>query len=131
MIYQLESRKYEAVNCERFDAARKLKEAIADLETVGLQLGAMEMEKKVLVSKSDYEGAKSKRAEMDALREETYRRLSVKELLEMPSPSTRRKVLEHDENLPPVGLSKKRRTPSGSSMEDEVKPKALLRPSNL
>ena len=129
----MESRKYEAVNCERFDAARKLKEAIGDLETAGLQLGAMEMEKKVFVSKSDYEGAKSKRAEMDVLREETYRRLSVKELLETPSPSTRRKALDHDhENLPPVGVSKKRRTPSGGSLEeDEVKPKSLLRPSNL
>ena len=136
MIYQLESRKYEAVKCERFDSARKLKDAIGELETVGLQLGAMEMEKKMLVSKYDYEGAKAKKVEMETLREDSYRRLSVKELLEMPSPSIRRKVLEgHDENLPPVGLSKKRRTPSGSSsnsVEDEVKPaKALLKPSNL
>ena len=45
----------------------------ADLETVGLQLGAMEMEKKILVSKSDFDGAKVKREEMDTLRDEAYR----------------------------------------------------------
>ena len=99
MIYQLEARKYEAVSGERFDSARKLKESISgqrpnesiildseksqpalkgiysftDLETVGLQLGAMEMEKKILVSKSDFDGAKVKREEMDTLRDEAYR----------------------------------------------------------
>ena len=47
--------------------------SFADLETVGLQLGAMEMEKKILVSKSDFDGAKVKREEMDTLRDEAYR----------------------------------------------------------
>ena len=61
-----------------------------------------------------------------------FRRLAVKELLEMPSPRTRRKGLDHDENLPPLG-GKRTQSPSASSAEnEEVKPvKSLLRPTNL
>ena len=123
LIYQLESRKYEAVNCERFDNARKLKNAINEIETVGLSLGAMEMEKKMLVQALDYEGAKVKKVEMDTMREDAYRRLAVAELLEMPSPSTRRRVLEQKshEDLPPVAATMaKPRSPSVSSFEEEV-----------
>ena len=57
----------------KYIQTRKAIYSFADLETVGLQLGAMEMEKKILVSKSDFDGAKVKREEMDTLRDEAYR----------------------------------------------------------
>ena len=129
LIYQLESRKYEAVSLERFDNARKLKDAMEALEAVGLVLGAMEMQKKILVQKLDYEGAKGKKSEMDGIRDEAYRRLAIAELLELPSPSARRKAAvpppHRGENLPPVvyAAASRTRRSSSSSSEQEVKDK--------
>ena len=51
LIHQLEVRKYVAVEEERFDRARRLKDAITELLIIGPTLGALEVEKKRLVEK--------------------------------------------------------------------------------
>jgi len=51
LIHQLECRKYVAVEEERFDRARRLKDAIAELLVIGPSLGALELEKRRLVEK--------------------------------------------------------------------------------
>ena len=51
MIHQLECRKYIAVEEERFDRARRLKDAIGELLTMGPTLGALEVEKRRFVEK--------------------------------------------------------------------------------
>ena len=73
LIHQLECRKYIAVDEERFDRARRLKDAIAELLIMGPTLGALEIEKRRFVEKQDYEGAKLKKAEMEEMREACYR----------------------------------------------------------
>jgi len=51
LIHQLECRKYVAVEEERFDRARRLKDAIAELLVIGPSLGALELEKRRFVEK--------------------------------------------------------------------------------
>ena len=51
LIHQLEVRKYVAVEEERFDRARRLKDAIGELLVIGPTLGALEVEKKRFVEK--------------------------------------------------------------------------------
>ena len=97
----MENRKYEAVSRERFENARRLKVAIKEMESVGHVLAALEMEKKVLVQAQDYMGAKEKSTEIEDTKDEAYRKFAITELLEMPSPSTRRSALGQG---PPVTL---------------------------
>ena len=54
MIHQLEERKYEAVNTEHFDNARKLKLAIDKLIVGGQSLGALEAQKRAFADNQDY-----------------------------------------------------------------------------
>ena len=56
LIHQLECRKYIAVDEERFDRARRLKDAISELLVMGPTLGALEIEKRRFVERQDYEG---------------------------------------------------------------------------
>ena len=120
LIHQLENRKYEAVSRERFENARRLKVAIKEMEVVGQVLAALEMEKKKLVSSQDYEGAKAKKAEMEDIKDEAYRKYAIVELLEMPSPSLRRSALGQSPPLTlPPPVSHKLRPLSPSTSEDE------------
>ena len=115
----MENRKYEAVSRERFENARRLKVAIKEMESVGHVLAALEMEKKVLVQAQDYMGAKEKSTEIEDTKDEAYRKFAIAELLEMPSPSTRRSALGQGPpvTLPPPVLQRP------SSEDEEVKNK--------
>ena len=104
LIHQLEKRKYEAATCERFDNARRLKAAIKEMEIIGQSVAALEMEKKALVTKQDYEGAKEKKSEIEDVKDEAYRKWAIAELLEMPSPSLRRSALDRGSKPQPVAL---------------------------
>ncbi|KAK2105748.1 hypothetical protein P7K49_015262 [Saguinus oedipus] len=82
IIRKLDERKREAVQKERYDYAKKLKQAIADLQKVGECLGRYEVEKRCAVEKEDYDLAKEKKQQMEQYRAEVYEQLELHSLLD-------------------------------------------------
>ncbi|KAM5266854.1 centrosomal protein of 104 kDa isoform 6-T7 [Hipposideros larvatus] len=82
IIRKLDERKREAVQKERYDYAKKLKQAIADLQKVGERLGRFEVEKRCAVEKEDYDLAKEKKQQMERYRGRAYARLQLHGLLD-------------------------------------------------
>ncbi|XP_069893277.1 centrosomal protein of 104 kDa isoform X1 [Dipodomys merriami] len=89
IIRRLDERKREAVQKERYDHAKKLKQAIADLQKVGERLGRYEVEKRCAVEKEDYDLAKEKKQQMARYRAQVYEQLELHGLLQ-GEPETRR-----------------------------------------
>lgn len=102
LIRRLDEQKREAVRAERYDHAKKLKQAIADLQKVrprvnpqdpspgtvcqgpcpgqsvlqvGERLGRYEVEKRCAVEKEDYDLAKEKQQQMQRYRAQVYAQL--------------------------------------------------------
>ncbi|NWQ61906.1 CE104 protein, partial [Neopipo cinnamomea] len=82
IIRRLDERKREAVRHERYDRAKSLKQAIADLQKVGERLGRYEVEKRYAVEKEDYDLAKKKKEQMDEYRLKVYQQLELHDLLD-------------------------------------------------
>ncbi|NWV09355.1 CE104 protein, partial [Ptilonorhynchus violaceus] len=82
IIRRLDEKKQEAVRHERYDHAKKLKQAIADLQKVGERLGRYEVEKRYAVEKEDYDLAKKKKEQMDEYRIKVYQQLELHDLLD-------------------------------------------------
>ncbi|PVD36984.1 hypothetical protein C0Q70_03977 [Pomacea canaliculata] len=82
IIRKLERKKQEAVLQERYDYAKRLKLAIAELQKVGEKLGKMEVEKRQAVENEDYDKAKVKKLQMDEYRLQIYKDLNINDLLE-------------------------------------------------
>ncbi|OXB56613.1 hypothetical protein ASZ78_009828 [Callipepla squamata] len=82
IIRRLDEKKREAVHQERYDYAKKLKQAIADLQKVGERLGRYEVEKRCAVEKEDYDLAKKKKQQMEAYRLKVYQQLQLHNLLD-------------------------------------------------
>ncbi|XP_070110251.1 centrosomal protein of 104 kDa isoform X3 [Equus przewalskii] len=80
IIRKLDERKREAVQKERYDYAKKLKQAIADLQKVGERLGRYEVEKRCAVEKEDYDLAKEKKQQMEQYRAKVYEQLELHSL---------------------------------------------------
>ncbi|GAB1289308.1 Centrosomal protein of 104 kDa [Apodemus speciosus] len=89
IIRRLDERKREAVKKERYDHAKKLKQAIADLQKVGERLGRYEVEKRCAVEKEDYDLAKEKKQQMARYRAQVYEQLELHGLLQ-GEPETQR-----------------------------------------
>ncbi|XP_051895592.1 centrosomal protein of 104 kDa isoform X2 [Pristis pectinata] len=83
IIRKLDEEKREAVKHERYDFAKKLKQAIADLQKVGERLGRYEVEKRCAIEKEDYDLAKQKKSQMDDYRMKVYKQLELHNLLDM------------------------------------------------
>lgn len=83
IIRKLDEEKHEAVKLERYDFAKKLKQAIADLQKVGERLGRYEVEKRCAIEKEDYDLAKQKKLQMDDYRMKVYKQLELHNLLDM------------------------------------------------
>nr|XP_033777719.1 centrosomal protein of 104 kDa isoform X2 [Geotrypetes seraphini] len=83
IIRKLDEAKQEAVKNERYDYAKKLKQAIADLQKVGERLGRYEVEKRCAVEKEDYELAKQKKEQMEEYRLKVYQQLELHNLLDI------------------------------------------------
>ncbi|XP_078281317.1 centrosomal protein of 104 kDa-like isoform X5 [Rhinoraja longicauda] len=83
IIRKLDEEKHEAVKHERYDFAKKLKQAIADLQKVGERLGCYEVEKRCAIEKEDYDLAKQKKLQMDDYRMKVYKQLELHNLLDM------------------------------------------------
>ncbi|XP_063209764.1 centrosomal protein of 104 kDa [Chroicocephalus ridibundus] len=82
IIRRLDEKKREAVHHEHYDYAKKLKQAIADLQKVGERLGRYEVEKRYAVEKEDYDLAKKKKQQMEAYRLKVYQQLELHDLLD-------------------------------------------------
>ncbi|XP_067166980.1 centrosomal protein of 104 kDa isoform X1 [Apteryx mantelli] len=82
IIRRLDEKKREAVHHERYDHAKKLKQAIADLQKVGERLGRYEVEKRYAVEKEDYDLAKKKKQQMEEYRLKVYQQLELHNLLD-------------------------------------------------
>ncbi|NWI42639.1 CE104 protein, partial [Picathartes gymnocephalus] len=82
IIRRLDEKKREAVRLECYDHAKKLKQAIADLQKVGERLGRYEVEKRYAVEKEDYDLAKKKKEQMDEYRLKVYHQLELHDLLD-------------------------------------------------
>ncbi|XP_041501214.1 centrosomal protein of 104 kDa isoform X2 [Microtus oregoni] len=82
IIRRLDEKKRDAVKKERYDHAKKLKQAIADLQKVGERLGRFEVEKRCAVEKEDYDLAKEKKQQMARYRAQVYEQLELHGLLQ-------------------------------------------------
>nr|XP_031319755.1 centrosomal protein of 104 kDa isoform X6 [Camelus dromedarius] len=82
IIRKLDERKREAVRKERYDYAKQLKQAIADLQKVGERLGRFEVEKRCAVEKEDYDLAKEKKQQMERYRSRVYEQLRLHDLMD-------------------------------------------------
>ncbi|KAF7267295.1 hypothetical protein GWI33_019484 [Rhynchophorus ferrugineus] len=82
IIRDMEIQKYLAVINERFEYARKLKQAMLTLRTAGEKLGKYELEKRHAIELEDYEKAMHKKNQIEQFRRETFQELSIDELLE-------------------------------------------------
>ncbi|XP_069466353.1 centrosomal protein of 104 kDa [Ambystoma mexicanum] len=83
IIRKLDEKKHDAVRHERYDFAKKIKQAIADLQKVGERLGRYEVEKRCAVEKEDYDLAKKKKAQMEEYRQKVYQQLELHDLLDI------------------------------------------------
>ncbi|XP_063799531.1 centrosomal protein of 104 kDa isoform X2 [Pseudophryne corroboree] len=83
IIRKLDEKKHEAVRHEHYDYAKKLKQAIADLQKVGERLGRYEVEKRYAVEKEDYDLAKQKKQQMEEYRQNVYQQLELHDLLDI------------------------------------------------
>ena len=95
----MEERKYEAVNCEQFDNARKLKIAIDELMIGGQTIGALDAQKRAFADNQDYAEAKEKKSEIEEQRDQLYRELEISKLLELPVPKS--PIPKSPKELPP------------------------------
>lgn len=83
LISKLEMRKVEAVSTERFEYAKKIKSAMSELELAGQKLATLEIEKKLLAERQDYDDAKDKKTAMEEYRAKVYQELEITDLLEI------------------------------------------------
>lgn len=70
-------------SAERFEYARKLKQAMEELRRAGERLGKFELEKRQAISMEHFGKAKLKKAQMDDYREQVYSFLEIPVLLEL------------------------------------------------
>ncbi|XP_017322902.1 centrosomal protein of 104 kDa isoform X1 [Ictalurus punctatus] len=83
IIRLLDDKKQEMVRLERYHLAKKLKQAIADLQKVGECLGRYDVEKHSAIEREDYDTAKQKKEQMEAYRLRVYQQLELHDLLDM------------------------------------------------
>ncbi|CAF3616574.1 unnamed protein product [Adineta steineri] len=83
IIKNLDRKKQECVRDEKFDQARKFKQATQELIKVGERLARYEVEKRQAIENEDYDIAQLKKDKMELYRAETYRQLQVLNLLDV------------------------------------------------
>uniref|UniRef100_A0AAR2KEX6 Centrosomal protein of 104 kDa n=1 Tax=Pygocentrus nattereri TaxID=42514 RepID=A0AAR2KEX6_PYGNA len=83
IIRLLDDKKQDMVRLERYDLAKKLKQAIADLQKVGERLGRYDVEKHSAIEREDYDTAKQKKEQMESYRLKVYQQLELHDLLDI------------------------------------------------
>jgi len=99
LIRKLDEKKHQAIIEERYDYAKKLKEAISDLHKVGQKLGKFEVEKRRAVELEDFDTAKKKKLQSDEYRVHVYKQLDIYDLLQIPK-FEKDQVLQNITNVP-------------------------------
>uniref|UniRef100_A0A3B4ZDX1 Centrosomal protein 104 n=1 Tax=Stegastes partitus TaxID=144197 RepID=A0A3B4ZDX1_9TELE len=83
IIRLLDQKKQDVVRQEKYEQAKNLKQAIADLQKVGERLARYDVEKRCAIEKEDYDLAKKKKEMMEEYRKSVYQQLEVHNLLDM------------------------------------------------
>nr|XP_061802152.1 centrosomal protein of 104 kDa-like [Nerophis lumbriciformis] len=83
VIRHLDQNKQDLLQQERFEQAKYLKQAIADLQKAGEHLARLDVETQCAMAKEEYDLAKKKKDEMDEYRRNVYKQLEVHNLLDM------------------------------------------------
>ncbi|XP_058498819.1 centrosomal protein of 104 kDa isoform X1 [Solea solea] len=83
IIRLMDQKKQEMVQQEKYELAKNLKQAIADLQKVGERLARYDVEKRCAIEKEDYDLAKKKKELMENYRRSVYKQLEVHNLLDM------------------------------------------------
>uniref|UniRef100_A0A4W6G9A2 Centrosomal protein of 104 kDa n=1 Tax=Lates calcarifer TaxID=8187 RepID=A0A4W6G9A2_LATCA len=83
IIRLLDQKKQDMVRQEKYEQAKNLKQAIADLQKVGERLARYDVEKRCAIEKEDYDLAKKKKEMMEEYRRSVYQQLEVHNLLDM------------------------------------------------
>ncbi|XP_023132028.2 centrosomal protein of 104 kDa isoform X1 [Amphiprion ocellaris] len=83
IIRLLDQKKQDMVRQEKFEQAKNLKQAVADLQKVGERLARYDVEKRCAIEKEDYDLAKKKKEVMEEYRRSVYQQLEVHNLLDM------------------------------------------------
>uniref|UniRef100_A0A8C1Y8N8 Centrosomal protein of 104 kDa n=1 Tax=Cyprinus carpio TaxID=7962 RepID=A0A8C1Y8N8_CYPCA len=129
IIRLLDQKKQDMVREERFDLAKKLKQAIADLQKVGERLGRYDVEKHSAIEREDYDTAKQKKEQMEAYRLTVYKQLELHDLLDVSQvkhPSISVHIYTHISSLPyderPLPALRKRSSDQPISELDEIPP---------
>ncbi|XP_051525532.1 centrosomal protein of 104 kDa-like isoform X3 [Myxocyprinus asiaticus] len=106
IIRLLDQKKQDMVRQERFELAKKLKQAIADLQKVGERLGRYDVEKHSAIEREDYDAAKQKKDQMDAYRLTLYQQLELHNLLDISQIQRIAEVFECEFPSPRAGTQK-------------------------
>uniref|UniRef100_A0A4W5PRU2 Centrosomal protein of 104 kDa n=1 Tax=Hucho hucho TaxID=62062 RepID=A0A4W5PRU2_9TELE len=120
IIRLLDDKKQEMVRQERYEFAKTLKQAIADLQKVGERLGRYDVEKCCAIEKEDYDTAKKKKQQMEEYRMTVYHQLEVHNLLDMGMVT----ALPYDERPLPT-LQRKGEMPQSHPEESGLPPSPL------
>ncbi|KAF5887731.1 centrosomal protein, partial [Clarias magur] len=137
IIRLLDDKKQEMVRLERYHMAKKLKQAIADLQKVGECLGRYDVEKHSAIEREDYDTAKQKKEQMEAYRLRVYQQLELHDLLDMSQiqrmtenvadcsiPSSSVRPLQH--SVPPSETPKKKNQEQILDKQDkQITPKPI------
>ncbi|XP_056279486.1 centrosomal protein of 104 kDa isoform X1 [Pseudoliparis swirei] len=83
IIRLLDHKKLDMVQQEKYERAKNLKQAIADMQKVGERLARYDVEKRCAIEKEDYDLAKKKKELMEEYRRSVYQQLEVHNLLDM------------------------------------------------
>ncbi|XP_068589132.1 centrosomal protein of 104 kDa [Cebidichthys violaceus] len=83
IVRLLDQKKQDMVQQEKYEQAKNLKQAIADLQKVGERLARYDVEKRCAIEKEDYDLAKKKKELMEEYRRSVYQQLEVHNLLDM------------------------------------------------
>lgn len=114
IIRKLEAKKQQAVLDEQYAYAKKLKQAMLDLQKAGEKLGKYEIEKRQATDMEDYEKARQKQQQMEDFRLRIYAQLELPELLDMKNVKKQAEIL-----LPPSTSSPILPTRSGLNGVDD------------
>ncbi|XP_053546383.1 LOW QUALITY PROTEIN: centrosomal protein of 104 kDa [Bombina bombina] len=132
IIRKLDEKKQEAVRHEQYDYAKKLKQAIADLQKVGERLGRYEVEKRCAVEKEDYDLAKQKKQQMEEYRQKVYQQLELHDLLDIAllrrAPETMLEPLDHPSSPQPQKIVSSPHLEKEKSTEKKTKKERQIIP---
>ncbi|XP_035237128.1 centrosomal protein of 104 kDa isoform X1 [Anguilla anguilla] len=126
IVRRLDEKKQDAVRQERYELAKTLKQAMADLQKVGERLGRYEVEKRSAIEKEDYDTAKQKKDQMEEYRLKVYQQLEVHNLLDMSliqraaEPAAKERPVPAPSPSPPPSPEKRAQSPPEIAREKKT-----------